>query len=62
MNKNGRNRFVLVSIEEYERLRRYNRRAFRTEELSKADIALIAAAEAPAGHAHLDEELGDWQP
>ena len=38
-----------------------DRRAFRTEELSEADIALIAKAEMAPEHAHLDEELGDWQ-
>jgi len=62
ITKNGRDRLVLVSIEEYERLRRRDRRAFRTEDLSEADIALIAQAEAPPEHAHLDEELGDWRP
>lgn len=62
ITKNGRDRLVLVSAEEYQRLRRRDRHAFRAEELSEADIALIGKAEAPAEHAHLDEELGDWQP
>ncbi len=62
ITKNGRDRLVLVSVDEYERLRRRDRRTFRTEDLSEADIALIAKSEVPAEHAHLDEELGDWQP
>lgn len=62
ITKNGRDRLVLISAEEYERLRRRDRRAFRAEELSEADLALIAQAEVPAEYAHLDEELGDWQP
>jgi len=62
ITKNGRDRLVLVSVDEYERLRRRDRRALRTEDLSEADIALIAKSEVPAEHAHLDEELGDWQP
>ncbi len=62
ITKNGRDRLVVVSAEEYERLRRRDRRAFRAEELSEADIALIAKAEMAPEHAHLDEELGDWQP
>ena len=62
ITKNGRDRLVLVSVEEYERLRRRDRRAFRAEELSEADVALIANAEMGAEHADLDEELGDWQP
>ena len=62
ITKNGRDRLVLVSADEYERLRRRDRRAFRAEDLSQADIALIAKSEMPAQYAHLDEELGDWQP
>jgi hypothetical protein len=61
ITKNGRDRLVVVSAEEYERLRRRDRRAFRAEELSKADIALIASTEMAPEHAHLDQELGDWQ-
>ncbi len=59
ITKNGRDRLVLVSVDEYERLRRRDRRALRTEDLSEADLALIAKSEVPAEHAHLDEELGD---
>jgi PHD/YefM family antitoxin component YafN of YafNO toxin-antitoxin module len=62
ITKNGRDRLVLVSADEYERLRRRDRRAFRAEDLSQADIALIAKSEVPAQFAHLDEELGNWQP
>ena len=62
ITKNGRDRLVLVSADEYERLRRRDRRAFLSEELSEEDIALIAQAEVPAKYAHFDEELGDWQP
>ena len=62
ITKNGRDRLVLVSADEYERLRRRDRRAFRAEELSESDLALIAQAEVPVEYAHLDAELGDWQP
>ena len=62
ITKNGRERLVVVSAEEYERLRRRDRRAFRAEELSEADVALIAIGEMAREHAHLEEELGDWQP
>jgi len=61
ITKNGRDRLVVVSAEEYERLRRRDRRAFRAEELSEADIALIAEGQMAPEHAHLDEELGNWQ-
>ena len=62
ITKNGRDRLVLVSADEYERLRRRDRRAFRAEDLSEADIELIAQAKVPAEYGTLDEELGDWQP
>lgn len=59
ITKSGRDRLVMVSADEYERLRRRDRRAFRAEELSEDDIALIAKAEVPTEYADLDEELGD---
>ena len=62
ITKNGRDRLVVVSAEEYERLRRRDRRAFRADELSETDIALIGKGQMAPEHAHLDEELGDWQP
>jgi len=31
-------------------------------ELTEDEIALIAKAEVPAEHAHLDAELKDWRP
>lgn len=62
ITEDGRDRLVVVSAEEYERLRRRDRRAFRAEELSDADIALIAGAEMGPEHAQLDEELGAWRP
>ena len=62
ITKNGRDRLVLVSIDEYERLRRRDRRVFQADELTEDDLALIAMSEVPAEHAHLDEEIGSPQP
>jgi prevent-host-death family protein len=62
VTKNGRDRLVVLSAEEYARLKRRDRRVVRTGELSDEDVALIAKAEVPAEHAHLDEELKDWRP
>ena len=62
ITKNGRDRLVLLSADEYARLRQRDRRAFRAEELSEADIALVEKAEVPTEQAHLDAELADWQP
>lgn len=62
ITKNGRNRLVVVSVEEYDRLSRRDRRVVRPEELTEAQAGLIARAEVPAEHAHLDAEVGDWRP
>jgi prevent-host-death family protein len=62
VTKNGRDRLVVLSAEEYARLKRRDRRVVRTGELSDEDVARIAKAEVPAEHAHLDEDLKDWRP
>jgi PHD/YefM family antitoxin component YafN of YafNO toxin-antitoxin module len=62
ITKNGRDRLVILSADEYARLKRRDRRVVRTGELSDEDLALIAKAEVPAEYAHLDEELKDWRP
>ena len=62
ITKNGRDRLVVLSVEEYARLKRRDRRVVRTGDLADADVERIAKAEVPAEHAHLDEELKDWRP
>jgi PHD/YefM family antitoxin component YafN of YafNO toxin-antitoxin module len=62
ITKNGRDRLVVLSAEEYARLKRRDRRVVRLEDFSEAELALIAQAEAPATDAHLDDELKDWTP
>jgi PHD/YefM family antitoxin component YafN of YafNO toxin-antitoxin module len=61
ITKNGRDRLVLLSADEYARLKRRDRRVVAAEELTEAEIELIARAEVPAEHAHLDAELADPQ-
>lgn len=63
ITKHGRDRLVMVSAAEYERLRRRARQVLLSAELSDEVIAQIAKAEVPAEHAHLDAELpDDWTP
>jgi len=62
ITRNGRDRLVLLSVEEYERLKRRDRRVVRLEDFTDQEMALIALADVPAEHAHLDAELKDWQP
>lgn len=62
ITKNGRDRLVMVSVEEYDRLARRDRRVLRPEELTEGQAALVARAEVPTEHAHLDAEVGTWRP
>jgi len=62
ITKNGRDRLVVISAEEYERLRRLDRRVITAGELTDEEVALIAKAEVPAEYSYLDEELKDRRP
>lgn len=62
ITKNGRERLVLLSVEEYARLKRRDRRSILPQDLSDDELAMIAKAEVPAEFAYLDEELKDWAP
>lgn len=62
ITKNGRDRLVVLSAEEYARLKRRDRRVVRLEDFTEKEMKLIAQAEVPAEYAHLDDELRDWKP
>lgn len=62
ITKNGRERTVLLSAEEYHRLKRRDRKVLGLGDLTDADVAAIAAAKVDPKYAHLNEELKDWQP
>ena len=57
ITKHGRPRNVVLSYDEYERLRARDRRAVRAEDLTDEDIAAIEASEMGPGYEHLDAEL-----
>ena len=57
VTRNGRERTVLISVEEYVRLKRRDREALHIEELSAEEIEAISHAEMAAEHSHLDAEL-----
>lgn len=59
ITKNGRERTVLLSAEEYARLKRRDRRALAAEELTERQIEAIRTAEVPSQFVALDEELED---
>jgi prevent-host-death family protein len=62
ITKHGRDRLVVVSAAEYERLKRRDRQVFRSEDLPDRVLELIAQAEVSAEQADLDDELKDWKP
>jgi len=57
VTRNGRERTVLISVEEYTRLKRRDRQALLVEELSADELEAIARTEMAAEHRHLDAEL-----
>ena len=54
---NGRDRLVIMSADEYERLKRQGRQALAVEELSDAELDAIRRAEPPTEAARYDHEL-----
>ena len=57
ITRNGRERLVLLSVEEYARLKRRDREALFVEELSEAEVEAIRRAEPSADAAQYDHEL-----
>jgi len=57
ITKHGRPRNVVLSYDEYERLRARDRRAVRAEDLTDEDIAALEASAMAPGYEHLDAEL-----
>jgi prevent-host-death family protein len=62
ITKNGREQTVLISSEEYARLKRRDRRVVAAGELTDRQIAALREAKVPDQHAGLDRELQDWKP
>ena len=56
---NGQDRLVLLSIEEYERLKRRDRRIYALEGMTPEQLAALERAEVPAEYAYLNAELKD---
>ena len=62
ITKNGRPRTVLISAEEYERLKRRDRRVMMAGEVSERQVAALREVKVPDQFAALDAELEDWKP
>jgi len=57
VTRNGRERTVLLSSEEYHRLKRRDRRVMGIEDFTQEDIAAIERATAPAEARSFDDEV-----
>jgi len=57
VTRNGRERTVMISAEEYHRLKRRDRQVLGLDDFDQADLDAIRRAEAPAGTAQFDHEL-----
>jgi PHD/YefM family antitoxin component YafN of YafNO toxin-antitoxin module len=62
ITRDGSDRFVLLSVAEYERLKRRDRRVYAIEDMSPEQLAALEKAEVPSEYAYLDAELKDWKP
>lgn len=57
IGQDGRPEVIMLSAEEYQRLKRRDREALRVEELDEATLSAIAAAEPPAEASRHDAEV-----
>jgi prevent-host-death family protein len=62
ITKNGRDRTVLLSADEYARLKRHDRRVIVSGEFTEAELDAIEKAEVPAEYGYLNDEIKDWKP
>jgi hypothetical protein len=60
VTRNGRDRTVVISADEYLRLKRRDRQVFAAGELPDDIVEAISHAEMDPRHQHLDELLKDW--
>ena len=58
ITRNGRDRTVLISADEYQRLKRRDRRVMSLADFTPEDIAVIERAAPPPESARFDRELG----
>jgi prevent-host-death family protein len=57
ITSHGREETVLISADEYRRLKRRDRQVIRVEDMTESDISAIAQAEVPPEYEYLDALL-----
>jgi prevent-host-death family protein len=61
ITRNGRPRLVMMSVEEYQRLKRRDRQVLGLDDFTEQDLAAIAKAGVPDKYAHLDKDMDDGE-
>jgi len=62
VTRNGRDRTVMISIEEYQRLKRRDRQVFAAGEAPEEIVEAVRNSEMDPRHRHLDDLVKDWTP
>jgi hypothetical protein len=62
VTRNGRDRTVMISADEYARLKRRDRRVFAAGELPDDMLDAVRTAEVDERHRRLDDLIPDWTP
>ncbi len=57
ITRNGRERVVILSVDEYHRLKRRDRQVLSLDDFNEADLQAILAAESPPEAAVFDHEV-----
>jgi prevent-host-death family protein len=57
ITRNGRERLVVLAVEEYERLKRRDREVLLASDLTDAELTAIATTEMDTRHDHMNTEL-----
>ena len=62
VTSNGRDSCVLISSDEYDRLKRRDRQVFATDEAPQGILDAVGRSEMDERHRPLDDLLADWTP
>ncbi len=62
VTRNGRDRTVMISAEEYYRLKRRDRQVFAAGEMPDEMVEAVRESRMDPRHANLDDLLKDWTP
>lgn len=62
VTRDGRDLAVMISVEEYRRLKRRDRQVFAAGALSDEIIEVVRSSDMDPRHRHLDELIKDWAP